>query len=240
MSSETPQRHLTARQVAQDFGYTSVESMAQPGVIPHRGQVLGVGATVAALGKEIASYRSEIHWTNVAPEYTDPDIVNGYANSRYNTEFETWDFESIDDILPGETFDRIYCHGNDINDISPESQRALGKALVNLLGDGGLIRIVRSNENFIENATHQRTTGELVYGKPSVVTDINPHLTQVSEESPTSTVQRFRRYVIPVPDRVTTRLLDKVSEVAAGAIITGLYAASELYEFTQRKNKRVV
>lgn len=232
MDSDQHRRPLDANQIAKDLDYKDFFGMAQQHSLPQRSQILGVGATIAALGKELAFYRSDIHWTNVAPEYTDPDILPVVdMEPDFNSEFNTWDLESIGDIFPDEHFDRIYCHGDDLARISPESRRTLGRALVNILNKDGLIHIAHANDNFIDNATYQKSNGNLTYVKPKGAIIAEPYLTRI----PDGNLSLLKRFLSAPKRESVQKPLDTLAGVSALAIMAGITAASSLYDYTQRR-----
>jgi hypothetical protein len=226
---------LSADQIAQSFGYANFASIAQQEIVPNRTQILGVGATAAALGKEFAFFRSSIHWTNVAPAYTDPDILPIVDTEQDdNIEFQTWDLQALTDIYPEEHFDRIYCHGNDLKGLDPQALRDFGKALVGLLAKGGVIHISQIDSNFIENAVYRNTMNNLTFSKPKA-TVIEPYMTQLPRDK-SPFVNRWHRRALPKFDKADLhKPLDAISNLAARAIMAGYRTAGALYEYSQRK-----
>lgn len=222
-------------QIARSFEYASFSAMAQHDRVPNRTRILGVGATVAALGQEFSFFRRDIHWTNVAPEYTDPEIQSMVDTDQDdNIEFKTWDLESINDIFPEEHFDRIYCHGDDLANLDHDSLRNLGRALVGILAKGGVIHIAQTDDKFIENATYRQTTRNLTYSKPQTVST-EPYMTHLPIER-SSIKSRLQRYGLPkLESNAIKKPLDTVSNLAARAIMAGYRTAGAVYQHSRRK-----
>lgn len=158
-----------ANQLARDFNFPNMATMAERTNIPERSRVLGLGARIAALGEELAFYRQDIFWTNIAQTYEDPDIEEfvDQAPAR-NIEYRTWNLEDLDDILTDNEFDRIYCNASDILHLDKETLRKIGRTLVRSLDNGGLIKVSNIFEQyvFIENASHNKYKNIMTYSAP--------------------------------------------------------------------------
>ena len=162
-SSNTP---LNALEFVNKLGVKSVETLSQREVIPHGANVLGVGATAAALGKEVAFYRVDVGWTNVAPSYDEPVENKGFVD---NIDFQLHDFDTLNDIFGEKQFDRIYGYTPDFADIANDRREAMMLSLVNLLNYGGEIHLALAEPDLINNANYNKVLKKLTYTKPRII-----------------------------------------------------------------------
>lgn len=152
--------------LAREFDFNNMIIMAERGVIPQKSHVLGIGAMMATLGQEIAFFRQDIHWTNIAPEYDDPDIlplVNQGPDG--NTEYYAKDLDEIPTLFDAKTFDRIFCHADDILHLDEARIQKLGQAIVHVLDDKGIAKIARVPKSriFIDNATYSKFSNVMTF-----------------------------------------------------------------------------
>lgn len=146
------QPRLSADALAQFYGFKNVVDMAQSQFeIPPHAMVLAIGKSADALGEEIAFYRSDIHWVNLDPAYTD----NPPADERFNVEHIGWDVASLTDLFPEKHFDRIYCFDG-LSDLAtdPDAYESAGEMLVGLLKGDGKLAVSPVPQTFISNAAY--------------------------------------------------------------------------------------
>lgn len=161
-----------ANKLAVSLDYSNMSGMAERGMVPQQSRILGLGATMAMLGQEMAFYRQDIFWTNIATKYDDIDILP-YVDQEpeRNIEYRTCILPNIGDALADKEFDRIYATYEDLSHLSETSLRKIGNALVRSLDDGGIIRIadIAEHQMFINDSSFYRTKNIMSYVAPSRV-----------------------------------------------------------------------
>lgn len=243
--------NANANKLAQGFDYGSMAAMAERGNIPQRSRILGLGATMAALGEEMAFYRQDIFWTNIAQAYDNPDIEEFVDQEpTRNIEYRSWNLEDIDDILADNEFDRIYCDADDIMRFGEETLRKIGHTLVRVLDNNGVVKVSNVPENrvFIEHAMHNKFKNIMTYSAPKKIT-IEPHITNGNSSAFTQENAAPLRPPTPVTPTLDSPLStdiyifrDKFNEVkdiagviGYGAVLLGTLAVSAVADRFRRK-----
>lgn len=242
--------NASANKLARDFDFSSMANMADRSNIPQRSRILGLGATMAALGEEMAFYRQDIFWTNIAPAYDNPDIEE-YVDQEptRNIEYRTWGLEDLDDMLADNEFDRIYCHADDIMHFGEGTLRKIGQTLVRVLDDNGIIKVSNISERrvFIDNATHNKYKNIMTYTAPTKIAT-EPHITNGNS----SAFARENAAPLRPPSPITPThgplsadawiFRDKFNEVkdiagviGYGTILVGMLAVSSVFDRLRRK-----
>lgn len=243
--------NASANKLAKEFDFSSMAAMAERTNIPQRSRILGLGATMAALGEEMAFYRQDIFWTNVAPAYNNPDIEEFVDQEPTgNIEYRSWGLEDIDDILADNEFDRIYCSADDISHLGKERLRKIGHTLVRVLDDNGVIKVSNVPENrvFIEHATHNKFKNIMTYSATKKVT-VEPHLVNGNSSSfaqENATEPREPSYVTPTHGPLSSDawiFVDKFNHakdiagvIGYGAVLLGMLAAGSVVDRLRRKH----
>ena len=232
-SSNTP---LNALEFVNKLGVKSVETLSQREVIPHGANVLGVGATAAALGKEVTFYRVDVDWTNVAPCYNELVENTGFVD---NIDFRLHDFDTFDDIFGDKQFNRIYGYTPDFADIDNHHREAMMRSLINLLSDGGQIHLALAEPSLINNANYNKALKKLTYTKPRIIeTKIDRvPLTHPPSETNEQIINSVQPSISPLsPD--SQPFFDALTAVGNNIALAGWFAKKSARNMTSRVFRR--
>ncbi len=222
MNSERP----SLDKLAYGFEKANVMQLSQPDSIPYQANVLGVGPTVAELGKDIAFWRRDLMWTNVAETYEGTDVAVG---AQDNTSFELYDMTDIEDIAPPEYFDRIYGYAPDFEQLTNKERKALFKSLISLLKYDGSLLVTESEQNALPSETRYVKQRRLsIHTKSRYKAKTAPENTVINYGSMTSHYDAEPMVSAISPD--SKKLFDsvlKVSGLAVASAIFGLIATKK-------------
>mgnify|MGYP003606177686 CR=1 FL=1 len=93
--SSIPTTGRTPEFLAKQFGYISVEDMANS--LKPNCLVFDIGAGKSQLGKIITTHRKDIKWLNIDPCYKNSKYINSHEQSNQNLEFLSIDITNKDD-----------------------------------------------------------------------------------------------------------------------------------------------
>ncbi len=215
-SPNTPHTPLSAVELARKLDVSSVELLSQRDHVPHMAHVLGIGASIAALGKDVAFYRRDVQWTNVAPSYDATEINTGFED---NIDFQTYELDELDDIFEEKQFDRIYGYAPDFDNLNNERHKVMVQSLVRLLNDGGSIHIASAKSNFVPNASYREQTRKITYSKPAIIKAQRDERVRLSPEP------RINEFVRRTPPGISPLSPDSKRFFETLAVIGGSVAA---------------
>jgi len=106
---QAPTTDRPAELLAVKHGYENLAKLAES--LPPHAKLLDVGAGASPFGKEVATLRPDISWTNFDYSYNDPKILRDIeADSPANVTYLAGDATRLDENFAPETFDATFSY----------------------------------------------------------------------------------------------------------------------------------